>query len=177
MASKRKVVTKKNPQVDVSGKETHANVQCDDIRLISSSLTPILDKGEAGKSGQIAFRVHAVIDGKKAYSYLEVFASHQVASHPNKVAAFKLGFVVMGTFSTQQNMLPADFGYFMKMNSVTILWPYAREYVTSQLRRTGSNDVVLPIINPQVVTKQIVENKLVDVQIIGKKKTKKQKFQ
>jgi len=173
MTAKRKTITKKNSQVDVSGEETHASVQCDDIRLISSSLTPILDKNEAGKSGQIAFRVHALIDGKKAYSYLEVFASHKVASHPDKVVAFQLAFVLMGTFSTQQNMPPESYSHFMKMNTVTILWPYAREYVTSQFKRTGSNDVVLPIINPQVVTEHIVENDLVDVQIISKKKIKK----
>lgn len=162
-----------NTLVDVSRKETHYLVQCDDIRLISSTLTPILNKKEASKSSQIAFRVHAVVNGKKAYSYLEVLAAHNVASHPGNVVAFKLDFVLMGTFRTSQNIKPEDFGHFLKMYTVTILWPYAREYATNQFRRTGSNEVVLPIINPQVVTEHIVENNLVDVQIITKKKAEK----
>jgi preprotein translocase subunit SecB len=49
------------------------------------------------------------------------------------------------------------------------LYPYAREYASDQFRRVGNHEVVLPIINPQVVTKQIVENNLVAVEIIKQK--------
>jgi hypothetical protein len=34
------------------------------------------------------------------------------------------------------------------------------------LRRAGESQVILPIINPQVVTEHIVENNLVEVEIV-----------
>lgn len=175
MAKKQKTIKNENPSVDVSGDETHYMVQCDNIRLISSSLSPILDKADADKSDRVAFRVRAIVEGNKAYSYLEVIAHHKVTGHPGQVVGFNLAFVLMGTFSVQQEMTPEDLGHFVKMYTVTILWPYAREFATNQFRRTGSDDVVLPIINPQVVTEHIVENNLVEVQIISKAKPKTKK--
>jgi|GEM_PF-2226255 len=175
MTKKQKNITNENPMVDVSSEETHYMVQCDNIRLISSSLSPILDKAEANKSDRVAFRVRAIVEEKKAYSYLEVIAHHKVTGHPGQVVGFNLAFVLMGTFSVQQEMTPEDLGHFVKMYTVTILWPYAREFATNQFRRTGSDDVVLPIINPQVVTEHIVENNLVEVQIISKAKPKSKK--
>lgn len=175
MAKKQKITKNENPIVDVSDKESHAAVQCDNIRLISSSLAPILDKAEADKSDHVAFRVRAIVEENKAYSYLEVIARHKVIGHPGQVVGFNLAFVLMGTFSVQQEMTPEDLANFVKLYTVTILWPYAREFATNQFRRTGSDDVVLPIINPQVVTEHIVENNLVDVQIISKAKPKTKK--
>ncbi len=54
----------------------------------------------------------------------------------------------------------------MKMYTLTILYPYAREYASEQFRRAGNHNVVLPIINPQVVTQQMIEMNFVNVQII-----------
>lgn len=175
MAKKQKITKNENPIVDVSDKESHAAVQCDNIRLISSSLSPILDKAEADKSDHVAFRVRGIVEENKAYSYLEVIARHKVTGHPGQVVGFNLAFVLMGTFSVQQEITPENLANFVKMYTVTILWPYAREFATNQFRRTGSDDVVLPIINPQVVTEHIVENNLVDVQIISKTKPKTKK--
>lgn len=173
MAAKQKITKKENPIVDVSSESTHYMVQCEDIRLISSSLTPVIKKSEADKPARFAFRVRAIVEEKKAYSYLEVLANHSASNHQDQVAGFNLSFVLMGTFSTEQDITPEQLGEFIKMYTVTILWPYAREYSTDQFRRAGGHEVVLPIINPQVVTEHIVENNLVEVQIIGKKKTKK----
>lgn len=172
MATKQKVTKKQDSMVDVSSEPTHYAVQCEDIRLISSSLVPVINKSEAKKPARFAFRVRAIVEEKKAFSYLEVVANHAASNHQDKVAGFNLAFVLMGTFSTTQNITPEQLGDFIKMYTVTILWPYAREYSTDQFRRAGGHEVVLPIINPQVVTEHIVENNLVEVQIIRKKKSK-----
>lgn len=173
MTTTQKVKKKQDPMVDVSSKLTHYAVQCEDIRLISSSLTPVINKSEARKPSRFAFRIRAIVEGKKAYSYLEVIANHAASNHQEQVAGFNLSFVLMGTFSTEQDITPNQLGEFIKMYTVTILWPYAREYSTDQFRRAGGHEVVLPIINPQVVTEHIVENNLVEVKIVSKKKIKK----
>jgi preprotein translocase subunit SecB len=52
------------------------------------------------------------------------------------------------------------------MYTLTILWPYAREYASDQFRRAGNHELVLPILNPQVVTQHIIEHDLVEVDIL-----------
>jgi preprotein translocase subunit SecB len=157
-------------EVDVTSAETHASVQCEDIRLIVSSLKPLLVDTDRDTSTRFAFRVRATIEGQKAFSYLEVKVNHFFKEQTDGLQGFNLSYVLMGTFSTSAPLKPRDFAHFIKMNTVTILWPYAREYASDQFRRAGNHEIVLPIINPQVVTKQIVENNLVDVEIIKQPK-------
>lgn len=152
--------------VDVSPEETHYAVQCEDIRLLSSVFKPIATE-ETEKQSGFAFRIRAVVDGQTSYSYLEVQANYAISDEFDDVTGYELNFVLMGVFkSHDENISPKDLGQFVKLYTITILWPYAREYATDQLRRAGINDVVLPIINPQVVTEYIVENNLVEVEII-----------
>ena len=172
--ARKKTLAETKPRVDVSGDEMHYTVQCADVRLISSALKPAIAEKGPGKSPHFAFRVRALVQGTKAYSYLEVHVNHRIPAAPAKVTSFELSFVLMGTFIAKQNMPSSDLANFVKMYTVTVLWPYAREYATDQFRRAGSGDIILPIINPQIVTEHIVENNLVEVQILregpGKKK-------
>jgi preprotein translocase subunit SecB len=172
MATKKKNTQHQPVAVDVSNEDTHASVQCEDIRLISSMLKPIIAKKDADNLPGFTFRIRALVEGKKAYSYLEVLINQFITGHPSKLTGFELSYVLMGTFISHQNMRPEDLGDFVKFYSLTILWPYAREYATDVFRRTGTTEVVLPIINPQVVTELIVENNLVEVEIVEKKKPK-----
>lgn len=158
---------KQTREVDVTLTENQATVQCDDIRLIVSSLKPLLVDEKKETSTRFAFRVRVTIENNKAYSYLEVKVNYFFQDNKvDDLQGFNLSYVLMGTFSTSSNLKPEDFAQFMKMNTVTVLWPYAREYASDQFRRAGNHEVVLPIINPQVVTKHIVENNLVEVEII-----------
>lgn len=152
--------------VDVTAEETHSMVQCEDIRLIVSSLKPLIVDEARDTSTRFAFRVRATIEGQKAYSYLEMKVNYFFEDSDDELQGFNLSYVLMGTFSTESELKPEDFAHFIKMYTVSILWPYAREYASDQFRRAGNHEVVLPIINPQVVTQQIVENNLVEVEII-----------
>ncbi len=156
--------------VDVTSAETHAPVQCEDIRLIASSLKPLLVDTERDTATRFAFRVRATIEGQKAFSYLEVKVNYFFREQTDDLEGFNLSYVLMGTFSTEAALKPKDFAHFIKMYTVSILWPYAREYASDQFRRAGNYEIVLPIINPQVVTEHIVKNKLVEVEIIKQKK-------
>ncbi len=166
--------TKTNPveaeyqqnSVDVTSKETHALLQCEDIRLIVSSLKPLMVDENRDISTRFAFRLRAKIEGKKAFSYLEVKVNYFFEDEVDGLHGFNLSYVLMGTFRAEPTLEPKDFAQFVKMYTVSILWPYAREYASDQFRRAGNHEVVLPIINPQVVTEHIVENNLVEVEII-----------
>lgn len=156
---------KNTTEVDVSSTENHAAVQCEDIRLIVSSLKPLIADKKRDTSTRFAFRVRATIDGQKAFSYLEVKVNYFFEDE-TELQGFNLSFVLMGTFKTEPVLPAQDFAHFIKMYTVSILWPYAREYVSDQFRRAGNHEIVLPIINPQVVTEHIVENNLVELEII-----------
>jgi preprotein translocase subunit SecB len=165
--------TEKNQTVDVTPEETHFAVQCIDIRLISSSLNPNLTEADVANSSRLVFRIHAVVEEQTSYSYLEVYATYP-AIDVEDIDSYELSFVLMGIFRAQDDSItPKDLGEFVRMYTLTILWPYAREYATEQLRRAGIDHNVLPIINPQVVTKHIVENNLVEVEILEDEDTEK----
>jgi preprotein translocase subunit SecB len=168
MSTKQKSKTNEKKQsVDVSTDEMHYAVQCADIRLISSSLNPVLTDGDTDNSSRFAFRIHAIVEGQTSYSYLEVQAGYPASSGFEEVNGYDLSFVLMGIFKSQDEKIsPEDLGQFVKLYTLTILWPYAREYATDQLRRASIDDCILPIINPQIVTEHIITNNLVEVQII-----------
>lgn len=156
--------------VDVTSSETHFTAQCEDIRLITSSLKPLLVDEKRDTSTRFAFRVRATVEEQKAFSYLEVKVNYFFKEELDGLQGYNLSYVLMGTFTTEAPMLSQDFAHFIKMYTVSILWPYAREYASDQFRRAGNHDIVLPIINPQVVTEHIVENNLVEVEIIEQPK-------
>ena len=168
MAKKKNQTTKQEDSlVDVSGEETHYIVQCEDVRLITSSLKPLIVEESGERKSNFAFKIRAVVEGQTAYSYLDVLARHYIEEGPEEVEGFELRFVLMGTFCAEADVSSEDLGEFVKMYTLTVLWPYAREYASDQIRRAGGNVMVLPIINPQVVTEHIVENDLVEVKIIS----------
>jgi preprotein translocase subunit SecB len=167
--AKRKIQTSTEPQeqqVDVTAEETHFSVQCEDVRLITSMLKPLVVDKDKDISTRYAFRIHAIIEGLKAYSYLEVKVNYFYTEEESDLEGFNLSFALMGTFGTASKMPQEAFINFVKMYTLTILWPYAREYVSDQLRRAGSHECILPIINPQVVTENIIENNLVEVEVL-----------
>ncbi len=152
--------------VDVTSEETHYTVQCEDIRLITSNLKPLIVDENKDTDTRYAFRIHAIVEDQKSFSYLEVKINYFYNDEMAKLEGLNLAFVLMGTFGTNKDMPQGEFADFVKQYTLTILWPYAREYASDQFRRSGCNEIVLPIINPQVVTEHIVENNLVDVKII-----------
>ena len=166
--SSKKVPSTSNQKkmIDVSDEKTHAQIQCEDVRLITSSLKPlIVDKGK-NTDTRFAFRIRAMVEEQKAYSYLEVKVNYFFEDGSEELEGYNLSYVLMGIFSADKKLPQKDFADFIKMYTISILWPYAREYASDQFRRVGNHEIVLPIINPQVVTEHIVENNLVEVEII-----------
>ena len=161
-------LAKESNSVDVTEAESHYMIQCEDIRLISSVLQPIIEEGEESGESQFAFRIWAMVEDLDSFSYLEVQAKLFIPGEPEEMRGYNLRFVLMGKFHAQDEISTDAMSEFVKIYTLSLLWPYAREYTSDQLRRTGEHEVVLPIINPQAVTEQLVENDLVEVEIIQK---------
>ncbi len=79
---------------------------------------------------------------------------------------YSLGFGILGSFQAPAGMSQDILAEFSKVNSLSFLWPYAREYSSSLIRRMSINAPPLPIINPQTMTPILVENGLVQVDIL-----------
>ena len=79
---------------------------------------------------------------------------------------YGLRFGILGSFQAPEVVSQENLGEFAKMHSLSFLWPYAREYSSSLIRRMSINAPPLPIINPQTMTPKLIENELVKVQIL-----------
>ena len=160
-------LSKEDNTVDISDKEARYAVQCDDIRLITSTLRPLVKKDDAEEfQSHFSFRIRAVVQDNESHGYLEVQANHYIIGEPEELHGYQLRFVFMATFIPDQGIPPEELGAFVKRYTLSILWPYAREYASDQFRRAGEDNFMLPIINSQVVTEQLLENDLIQVEII-----------
>lgn len=78
----------------------------------------------------------------------------------------ELSFTISGLFSCEEGATVESIKEVAKGYSLAILWPYAREYSSEILRRTGFNYPLLPIVNPQALTETMMKNN--DLKIIDK---------
>jgi preprotein translocase subunit SecB len=156
-----------DPQaVDVSHSDTHYQVQCAEVRLVTSSLRPLTESVQLDAS-RFAFKIEAYVQGNTALSYLhvQVIAIEEGDEQPK--GGYELQFTLMAVFVAEGEIQPEALGDFARTYTLSILWPYAREYTGDQLRRAGQPFDALPIINPQVVTEKLIEADLVTVQFIA----------
>ena len=151
--------------VDVSTDDAQFIVQCEDVRLISSVLHPIVqsEENEEDNLTPFAFRIRVLVDEDKVHGFLETQVNSMIPSPTDELIGYHLICAYMATFSVNNPLPPNELGNFAKFYTLSILWPYAREYAADVLRRTGEHFEPLPIINPQVLTKHLIENDMVEV--------------
>lgn len=148
--------------MDVTSPETHYQVQCAEVRLLSSQLKP-LKPGKPGKAAShFAFKIRVMIKDNAALSRLMVQVI-AVDEGEKGLPGFELNFILLGVFVGGDATPPQVLADFARLYTLSILWPYAREYTGDQLRRVGQPFDALPIINPQVVTERLIEAGLVEV--------------
>jgi preprotein translocase subunit SecB len=153
--------------VDVSQPETHFQVQCSDIRLISSLLQPVELQEEDHEPSRFVFKIDGSIEGKTAYSTLDVEVVSINDDEDGDIHAYELRFLMLGVFTTETDIEPETFADFIRLYTLSILWPYAREYTSDQLRRAGQSFESLPIINPQMITEKLIEGGLIKINMIS----------
>ena len=153
----------KDPQaMNISTEDTHLFVQCSRVNLIHSILEPLENYQELEVS-QFLFKIGITVDRLTAFSHLHVQVS--ALSDTPDLSGCSLKFTLLGIFRAEEKMSQEALGDFARYYTLSILWPYAREYTADQLRRAGLPFNSLPIINPQIVTEQLIESNLVQVEI------------
>lgn len=153
--------------VDVTGQETHYSIQCDDIRLISSLFRPLTDEDQALEGSRFSFKISAFVEGNQAFSHLETQVIYLSGEDEGERKGYFLRFGLVARFTGDAQIDAEQMAGFVRYYTLSILWPYAREYAGDQLRRTGEDCLSLPIINPQVVTERLVEGDLIQVEIVA----------
>ena len=154
--------------IDVTSPEKQYQIQCANVLLLSSHINTIEINDEENKLSRFIFKINGRVEENIAYAYLDVDVIYINQESEQMATAFELSFIMMGVFYSQEDIPPDDFADFIRRYSLSIVWPYAREYTSDQLRRCGQIFPTLPIINPRMVTEQLIKGGLVDVEISSK---------
>jgi hypothetical protein len=158
--------------VDVTSPDTHNQVQCVELRLLSSKLQPLKKLDENPRVSHFRFKIVGSITGDTAFSELHVQVIFASAENAKPSIDYELQFILLGIFVSDGTLQTEALAEFVRMYTLSIFWPYAREYTSDQLRRAGQRFDSLPIINPQVVTRKLIDGKLVKVKIRTDEKNK-----
>lgn len=149
--------------VDVTHPDTHYQVQCQRVLLLASELKPLKKSKKEKRASHFAFKIQISVRNQAAYSRLKVQVI-AVDDEDETSPGFGLQFTLLGVFVGDAATPPQVLLDFSRLYTLSILWPYAREYTSDQLRRVGLPFDALPIINPQVVTERLIEAGLVEVE-------------
>lgn len=143
--------------------DTHS-IQCVEIFLRSSQLKTVSrNKTKNNKSG-VKFKITAFVEDRAAVSnfHVQIIRFDNDQENPT---GYHLRFTLSGIFIAGEGLNNDDLADFVRLYTLPILWPYAREYASDQLRRTGESFDSLPIINPQAVTERLINTDMVRVSV------------
>jgi preprotein translocase subunit SecB len=148
---------------EVTSSDTQYQIQCEDIRVINSTLNPLLGDDVDIVNSSFSFHIDVLVNNNKAFSNLDVQVKYLINSEQDDIKGYLLSFKLMATFLAGSDVKQTELGDFTKIFTLSILWPYAREYVSDQFRRAGLLFTTLPIINPQSITEQLIKDDLIKI--------------
>lgn len=156
---------KEEKSIDVSTDEARHRIQCVEIRLLSSSLSPLNPEQEEEEESRFTFGIKVDVRNSVAYSRLRTEVVFVSSKEGDPKRGYSLLFSLMGVFTGDEGTNAEILGNFARLYTLSILWPYAREYTSDQFRRAGEAFDALPIINPQFLTESMIEAGAVEVTI------------
>jgi len=148
------------------GRQEEIGFKCEVVNLISSTYCQQLVKEELA-SPKLDIGIEIDIHEDRFIPKLKIDAEFVTDLDAEKIK-HTLSFVLAGFFSITGVWDKTEMINSAKMFSLSILWPYAREYASDVFRRSGYRFPVLPIINAQEVTKQFIENDKINVKDLTK---------
>lgn len=141
-------------------------IRCTQVSLAESKLK-IINFDNKKIDQEITFKISILIRNNLILSRLSTHIIRFTEEEKKEIpVAFSLDFDLFGTFIADEELDQSFLIDFAKMYSLSILWPYAREYASDQFRRIEFKFSSLPIINPQVVTKQLIDKGKIKVDFI-----------
>lgn len=138
------------------------NISCDRVNLIFSKFHQEI-QDSADNFGKIEFIIQADVYSDGLVSKLKVNIFNHLQNRTEKHLCRNLEFVLAGIFSCNEEATDIELQEFAKGYTLSILWPYAREYASDVFSRSGLPFPELPIINPQSVTKDMISKDLITI--------------
>lgn len=138
-------------------------VQLLDAILHHSFAAPLPNAHEHEQTG-IGIHIQVNVYQNQVQALLHV--EYILITNQETRAGYGLNFGILGSLEAPTEMPQEELAHYAKIHSLAFLWPYAREYSSSLIRRMSINAPPLPIINPQTMTKQLVDDGLVKVDIL-----------
>ena len=138
-------------------------VQFVDAILHNSFAVALPDDHNYSQTG-LSANIQVVVHQHKVQALLQV--EYILILNEKTKAGYELNFGILGSLQSEEAMPQAELAEYAKIYSLSFLWPYAREYSSSLIRRMSIDTPPLPIINPQTMTKMMVDEGLVQVNIL-----------
>jgi preprotein translocase subunit SecB len=155
-------LSKESKEETTIGKEvSNDKIHCGQILLRYSKLEDISENDKSDH--ELQFKVTPRIKNNNLFLELHIRIENVINSGP--IYAQSLTFGLIGHFIADEDV-PMDIREEFAQNfTLGLLWPYAREYANDVFRRAGRNNVILPVINAQGTTQEMVEQGKIKVTI------------
>jgi len=161
MAKKNEKVLPESNVITQDDKENQ--IKCERVNLKSCGLN-FVPTEKAGDQ-KLQFSLNCRVFENLLLSELQI---RMVNDFPeNDQFSQVLQFQMVGVFSSGKAVSKENLGNFGKHYTLSILWPYAREFSQDLLQRTGFSWKCLPIVNAQETTKEMIENNSITVEFTG----------
>jgi len=127
-----------------------------DVRLYTMTLErfapeePVAESEEEQNAGTPFLGINVEIVRRAEHRQLSVFLALELKGPDGKEPEFRLHFVIEGLFEAQCDFEAIDsatWEEFERTSAITLLWPYAREYLHSFARRMRADLPVLPTLH------------------------------
>lgn len=127
-----------------------------DVRLYTVTLErfaleePATESEEEQNTGAPFLGINVEIVRRAEHRQLSVFLALELKGPDGKKPEFRLHFVIEGLFEAQCDFDAIDaatWEEFERTSAITLLWPYAREYMHSFARRMRADLPVLPTLH------------------------------
>lgn len=128
--------------------------------VVAGPLPPNHDKTHSNL--EMTINVH--IYQQQVQALLQI--TYILLANDDENSGYELQFGILGSLRAAPDMPETELAQYAKLHSLTFLWPYAREYTSDLIRRMAIDAPPLPIINPQVVTRMMVEEGHIEVEIL-----------
>lgn len=140
--------------------------KCEVVNLVSSNYCQQLNQ-EHTDTAKLDIGIEIDIHEDRFIPKLKIDAEFTSDSNGEKIK-HTLSFLLAGLFTLDGEWEKLEMIESAKLYSLSILWPYAREYAGDVFRRTGYPFPILPIINAQEMTRQFIENDKISIHDLTK---------
>jgi preprotein translocase subunit SecB len=135
--------------------------QCNNILLINSSFSVVTEEelaDNAPRKSAFGLALGSEIE-KECFSVtLNVKILFQSDLKESKFSGYLLEFGLKAFFINATDSSTEKIEEFIRLYSLSILWPYAREYSSDIFKRAGIKPMHLPIVNPQNIMEDILSH-------------------